>query len=433
MTPSAPSAWPLVGHLPRFARDPLGFLRSLPAQGEVVRIRLGGRQVFVPCGPEAACRALADGHTFDRTGPLFDRIRAEMGNGLATCPQAEHHRQRLLLRPAFQRERLERYRTVMEEESAALADRWCHGQVIDVVDAMFGLTVSVAVRTLFSSRIGPGTTAALRQCLDVFLRGSYTRALLPLSTVLPTPANRRFDRALVRWRHYVRQLIDEARRRPAGGPDLLSALLEARDGRQGGLSEAELADQIAVLVLAGAETTSAALSWTWHLLAAHPDAEAELHAGLDSGGPDPAALDHVHRVVKESLRLYPPAWAIPRTVTRETMLAGHRLPAGATLLFSPYVLHHRPDLHPEPERFRPERWLPGGTDRRARAAFLPFGAGPTRCIGESFALTETTVALTTIASHWQLRPLPGHLVHAAARSVLAPRTLPMRLVRRRRP
>ncbi|MFI9724057.1 cytochrome P450 [Streptomyces sp. NPDC052396] len=430
MTPRAPAAWPLVGHLPRFGRDPLRFLRSLPVHGELVEVRLPGRRVFVLCHPEAARRALADGRTFDRTGPLFDRVRADMGNGLATCPYAEHRRQRLLLRPAFHRERLDHYAVVMREEAEALLGRWRHGQVIDVVAAMFGLTVSVAVRTLFSARADAATTAALRRCLDVYLRGSYTRTLLPLSAALPTPANRRFERALAQWRHYVRQIIAEARRRPTEGPDLLSALLEARDDAQSGLSEEELADQIAVLVLAGAETTSAALSWTWHLLAAHPRAEAELHAEVDSGRRDPAALEHTHRVVKESLRLYPPAWAIPRTITQETVLAGHRLPAGATLVFSPYVLHHRPDLFPGPERFRPERWLPGAMDQPARAAFLPFGAGPTRCIGESFALTETTVALTAIAAHWRLLPLPGRPVRPAARSVLAPRTLPMRLALR---
>ncbi|MCA6093814.1 cytochrome P450 [Streptomyces sp. SCA3-4] len=436
----APGSWPLVGHLFRFGRDPLRFLGSLPAHGDLVEIRLAVQNVHVLCHPDLARRALADGRTFDRTGPIYDRIRTDMGNGLATCAHTDHRRQRLLMQPAFRRDRLSRYAAVMQEEIAALADRWRPGQVVDVVDAMFALTTSIAVRTLFSSRVDESTAAGLRHCLDVFLRGSYTRVLLPFTTALPTPANRRFTRALAQWRAYVGGVVADGRQRQSGPPDLLSSLLEARDDEQSGMSERELADQIAVLVLAGAETTSAALAWSWHLLGAHPTAEEELlaEAGAVLGGAvatwqDLPRLVHTDRVVREALRLYPPAWALPRTVTRATELAGRTLPAGSTVLFSPYILHRRAGTYPEPDRFRPERWRPDPVSGRCPVPatdFFPFGAGATKCIGESFALTEASLALASLASRWRLRPVPGASVQPAARSVLCPRTLPMRVTGR---
>ncbi|MEU7133709.1 cytochrome P450 [Streptomyces sp. NPDC046261] len=433
----APGALPLLGHFPQLARDPLRFLGSLPAHGDLVEVRAPFQRVYVLCHPALAQQALTDGRTFDRTGPVFDRVRAEMGNGLATCSHAAHRRQRLMVQPAFRRERLGRYAEVMREEIPVLMRGWRPGQVVDMVDAMFTLTTSVAVRTLFSSRVDARTTAGLRECLDTFLRGVYRRNLLPFTTVLPTPANRRYTRALDRWRLYVRRIVDEARRTQGTGPDdLLSWLLAARDETDTGLSEQELHDQIAVLVLAGAETTSGALAWAWHLLAAHPGAEARLHAEVDAelrggsaGLEDLPRLAHTARVVKETLRLYPPAWIIPRTVTRETALAGRALSAGALLLFSPYVLHRRADAFPEPHRFLPERWQPEAADRPAalRTAFLPFGAGPTKCVGESFALTEACLAVASIAARWRPRPVPGVTVRPAPRTVLAPETLPMRL------
>ncbi|MEU5431557.1 cytochrome P450 [Streptomyces olivoreticuli] len=438
---TAPAAWPLLGHLPAFARDPLGFLAGLPAHGDLVEVGLGGRRVFVPCRPDLARRIMADGRAFDRTGPVFDRIRKDLGNGLATCPHAQHRRQRLLIQPAFRRERTERYAALMREEIDVLGRSWRPGQIVDVVDAMFTLTTSVAVRTLFSSRIDARATAALRQCLDVFLRGTYVRTLLPVTACLPTPANRRYTRALAHWRRYVCELVAEGRRRGSSADDLLSALLEACDNDRAGMTERELSDQVMVLVLAGAETTSAVLSWAWQLLGRHPETEEQLFAeanavlhGRAASLEDLPRLEHTGHVVTETLRLYPPAWAVLRTVTHDTELAGHRLPVGASVLFSPYILHRRADLYADPDSFRPDRWLPDAHTGRSSVppgAFLPFGAGATRCIGESFALTEAALALASLAARWRLRPVPGHAVRAAARTVLAPRTLPMEVLARR--
>ncbi len=437
----APGAWPLVGHLPQLYARPLPFLDTLARYGDLVEVRIGRRSAFVVCHPDLARQVLADGRTFDRAGLLFERIRTAMGNGLATCVHTDHLRQRPMVQPAFRQDRLRGYVPLMRQEISTALDRWSDGQVVDVVDEMFSLTTAVAVRTLFSHSLDARSAAVLRDCLDVFLRGSYTRALLPALEKLPLPANIRYANALTRWRFEVSRIIDEHRSSApaADHPDLLSALLAARDEHGGALSEQELHDQVAVLVLAGAETTSAVLAWSLHLLAAAPQAQAQLHTEADTvlGGraaswEDLPRLEHTTRVIRETLRLLPPAWLLPRTAVRDTELAGQRIPAGSTVAYSPYIVHRRSDLHPDANRFLPERWQhrDDGTTGVPKGAFLAFGAGRTKCVGETFGLTEAVLALASIAARWTLTPLPHSRARALPRSVLSARTLPMRLSHR---
>jgi cytochrome P450 len=440
----APGAWPVVGHLPHLLRAPLRFLDSLPAHGDLVEIRLGPRPAFILCHPELAKQVMADGRTFDRIGPLYEGSRAALGNGLATCPHADHRRQRMLMQPAFRAEYLAGYADAMRTEITAVVDRWQPGTVIDVVDEMFALTTTVAVRTLFGSDVADHDIDELRDCLDIFLRGVYLRALLPAVDSVPTPNSRRYTRALATWRAHVTRIIADRRADRQDRHDLLSRLIAARDDDGGAMTEQELHDQVAVLILAGAETTSSALSWTLHLVATHPDAERALHAEVDAvragGDATPADLPRLawtEQVIRESLRLYPPAWVLPRTTTRDVDLAGRRLPAGSTLVFSPYILHRHPDFHPEPNHFRPERHSttrrdtdPVGSPPWPRSAFVPFGSGPHKCIGDAFALTEATLALASITARWRLRPAGTAAIRPSPRSVLTPRRLPMRLIPR---
>ena len=243
------------------------------------------------------------------------------------------------------------------------------------------------------------------------------------------------------WRSQVGELIDGYQQANAGeedradAKDLMSRLLAARDEQGEGLSATELADQVAVLMLAGGETTSSAVVWSWHLLEGHPDVLAAVRAEADAVlGGDVAGWEHLPRldltarVVREALRLYPPGWIIPRVCTGPVTLAGRTLPAGSIVVFSPYVLHRLPDLFPDPHRFDPARWLTPAPEHRA--AYLPFGAGATRCIGEEFGLAEATLILASLAAHWTLTPEPGTTVTPAARGVLVPRSFPVRLAAR---
>ncbi len=433
----APGAWPFLGHAVALQRRPLALLDSLPAHGDLVEIRLGPRSAFVLCHPDLARRVLTDFHTFDRTGLGYDRVREAMGNGLATAAQQDHRRLRLVMQPAFRHEHLRGYVAVMRQEITAAMDNWPDGGVIDLVEEMFTLTTTVALRALFSSQLGSEQAERLRQALDVFLRGIYIRTALRRARRLPTPANRRYARAVAYWRGQVNELIDGYRQAGAEDRgDLMSRLLAARDEQDQGLSAAELSDQVAVLMLAGGETTSSAVAWSWHLLTGHPDILAALRAETDAVlGRDVAGWDHLPRldltarVVREALRLYPPGWIIPRICTRPASLAGRSLPAGSIVVFSPYILHRRPDLFPEPDRFDPDRWLTPAPEHRA--AYLPFGAGTTRCIGEEFGLAEATLIVASMAARWDLSPGAGTKVSPAARAVLVPRAFPVRLASRR--
>jgi cytochrome P450 len=411
----ARGAWPVLGHLIALRSRPLALLDSLSAYGDLVEIRLGSRPAFVRCHPALARQVLADFRSFDRTGLVYDRVRAAMGCGLATVPYPHHRRQRLLLQPAFRHEHLPGYVAVMRQQITAVMDTWHDGGLVDLVEEMFTLTTTVTLRALFSSQIGPEQTERLRQAFDVFLHGIYARAVLPVAGLLPTPSSRRYAKAVAFWRSQVTTLIDACRQADARRGDLMSRLLAARDEQGRAMSGAELADQVAVLLLAGAETTAAAVVWSWHLLSGHPQILAALHTEVDTVlGRDVAGWDHLPRldvtaqVVREALRLYPPAWVIPRTCVRETRLAGRTLPAGSMVIFSPYILHRRPDLYPQPHRFDPGRWLAPAPGRSAhRGSFLPFGTGATRCIGGQFGFTEATLTLASIAARWNLSPEPA--------------------------
>ena len=428
----APGAWPLLGHVVALQRRPLALLDSLPAHGDLVEIRLGPRPAYVICHPDLARQVLTDLRGFDRTGLVYDRVRTAMGNGLASAAHTDHRRQRLVMQPAFRRDHLPGYAAVMRQEITATMENWHDGDRIDLVDEMFTLTTTIALRALFSSHLDPDRAERLRRAFDTFLRGIYTRAVLPLAGRLPTPGNRRYTRAVATWRAQVRGLIESYRHAGADRGDLMSRLLAARDDEDHGLSDSELADQVAVLMLAGGETTSAAVTWSWHLLTTHPEILPAVHAETDAVlGHDVAGWDHLPRldltarVVREALRLYPPAWVLPRICTRPVTLAGRTLRPGTMVVVSPYILHRRPGQYPDPARFDPARWLTPVPEHRT--SYLPFGAGATRCLGEDFALAEATLILATTAARWTLSPDPGTPVTPAARAVLVPRAFPVHL------
>ncbi|MEU1230825.1 cytochrome P450 [Streptomyces sp. NPDC005828] len=422
----APGAWPLLGHLPHLATRPLAFLDSLPGHGDVVRVRMGSRTAHVVSHPALVRRVLTDRGSFDRSGVLYEKVRALLGNGLATCPNAEHRAQRRVLQPAFHHSHMDRYATVMTAETQALTGRWRPGAVVDVTEEAFRLTTAVAVRAMFSAGITPRAAEELR--------GVYTRVVAPAVDRVPSPARRRYRRALARWRTGVAAIVAAYRAAGVDHGDALSLLLAVRDEHGRALSDAELGDQVATLVLAGAETTSSVVAWALRLLADHPEAAARLHGELDTvlaGHPvtpeDLPRLPYTGDVVREVLRLYPPAWAVTRTTTRTTELAGRVLPPGSIVICCLYLLHRRRELFPDAARFDPGRWVTGEVPRDA---WLPFGLGATKCVGDVFGTVEATLALAAIASHWRLTPVSPRPPRPVPRIVLSPGPQPMRLARR---
>ncbi|MEU1541230.1 cytochrome P450 [Actinacidiphila glaucinigra] len=433
--PSAPDALPLVGHLVHLLRNPLAFLTSLPAHGDLVRIRLGPLTVVVLCDAELTRQVLINDRVFDKGGPVYDRAREVAGNGLPTCPHSAHRRQRRMIQPAFHPTRLRSYADTMtgciDERTAA----WQAGQVLQIPNEMMAIASKAAAAAFFSRTLPSAELGRILDDVTTLINGMGRRMLMiPPLDRLPTPRNRSYLRARARLRDTLDQIIAQRLAEGTDQGDLLSALIAARDPEEGGrgMSRAEISDQTIAFFLAGTETTAATVGWALDLLARHPEIEQRVHSEVDTvlGG---AAATHTDlpdltltaRVITETLRLRPPGWFITRLVSADTELGGHPLPAGATVAYSAYLIHHRPDLYDNPEAFDPDRWDPR-RPQPPRHALIPFAAGARKCIGDTFATTEATLALATIAARWRLAHLPGHRTRPALAMTLRPRDLRMR-------
>jgi pentalenene oxygenase len=419
-------------------RRPLDFLNSLPGHGDLVEIRLGPQRAWMACHPDLVHQVLRDPRTFDKGGPLYDRLRMLLGDGVGTCRHQDHRRQRRMLQPEFRKARVTDQVRLMGEEVESVCRAWRAGQVVDISGAMMDLSTRVVSRVLFSDSLDTDTAAEMRWCLATVFRGMFVRTVMPVDALfrVPTPANRRYRHASDRLGAIVDAAIDQRRRDTSHNDrdDLLGTLLSAtRAGQETAITDQEVHGQVLTLMFAGVESTALCLSSALELLGRHPEEERHLHSEVDavlaSGrppGPDELPrLVHTRCVLTETLRHRPPGWLFTRVTTQETELAGHRLPPGATVMFSPYLLHHDPALFPDPDRFLPDRWLPGQAVAVPPGAMIPFGAGSRKCIGETLALTEATVAVAFIARHWRLRHLPEYTERLRPAASLGPRELVM--------
>ncbi|GHE09726.1 cytochrome P450 [Streptomyces alanosinicus] len=437
--PHAPGGLPLLGHALSLVRDPLAFLKSLPRHGDLVRIRIGPAAAIVICDPELTRDVLRDDRTFDKGGVVIDAVREAVGDGITTSPRSIHRRLRRLAQPAFHHARLTGYAHAMTAQIDATTAGWRRGQVLNVPAEMLSLTMKVAAETMLSGTLSPVALSQAIADLNVLLAGMYRRTITPPRLKrLSTPANRRHFQARSRLQQTIEAIVVERRTSATGRDDLLESVLNARDLAAEGNGQlptvTEVRDQILTYFNAGSETLSNLLSWTLHLLAHHPDVEERLHSEVDAVlAGSPATLEHLpeleltSRILTETLRLYPPSWIITRSTTAKTILGHHLIPAGTTLVYSPYVIHHRSDLYQDPEKFDPDRWT---TSPPPPHAFIPFGGGARKCIGDQFALTEASLALATIANRWTLRPAGNHSVRPTPAITLRPRGLRMLLIRR---
>ncbi|MFF0162464.1 cytochrome P450 [Streptomyces sp. NPDC005263] len=404
-----------------------------------MQIRLGPLRAWVVCHPDLVHEMLRETRTYDRGGTQYDRLRLLMGDGVVTCPHAEHRRQRRLVQPAFRPSRVAEHTRLMLDEAELVCREWRPGRQVDVSAAMMAMTTRVISRILFSDSLDAATTAEVRHCLEEFVRGLFLRTVVSVDAVfrLPTPANRRYRHAVARLHTIIDGVIAERRRRTAGAPhdDLLETLLEAARGDGDGgpaVSEQEIHDQLITLLLTGVETTALCLASAFGLLARNPEAEERLHSEIDTvlaGRPrlapeDLPRLAQTRAVITETLRHSPPGWLFTRVTTRDTTLAGHRLAKGSTVLYSPYLLHHDPASFPEPDRFLPGRWLPAPAPR-SQSALLPFAAGTRKCLGDTFAMTEAIAVVAVVAGRWRLRHLPGPVGPQRPVVTLGPRSLVM--------
>ena len=428
-----------------FLRDRLAFTRDATRQyGDVVSFVVNGVRFAILNHPHYVRDVLVTRHRLFHKGIGLERARMLLGNGLLTSEDDEHRRQRRLIQPAFHRERVASYAATMVDHAERRQARWHDGEQLDLAREMGALTLAIAGRTLFDAdverdeaHIGQAVTAAL---------SSFNFAVLPFGhrlAQLPIPPARRFHRARTTLDAIIYRLIASRRAQGATGRDVLSLLVAARDeeGDGSGMSDEQIRDETVTLLLAGHETTANALAWTWHLLAAHPDADERLQHELDDSlGERPATADDLPRlpfaraVIAESLRLFPPAYILGRRamVDYDVPGTGYVLPARTVVLLSQYLLHRDARFWDEPERFAPERWLGGADVPRDRYAYFPFSAGPRICIGESFAWTEAVLVLATVARRWRFDPAASTPIRLHPTVTLRPRNGLRMIARSRR-
>ncbi len=412
-----------------FQRDRLGLLRRMAERGDVVRFDVLTQPVVLLNRPDLARALLADAARNLSKGPVLQQARIVLGEGLLTAEGAVHRRHRRLVQPAFDHRHLSRYAEVMVDAAEAEARSWGDGVRIDAAAVTHRIALQVASRCLFGADTG-AQAAEVRAAVDDLL-AAYPTALLPFGAALrrlPLPPVRRLRSGIERIDRLVGDLIAQRRAHGSDGDDLLSLLLAARDS-QGGLNDREVRDEAVTLLLAGHETTASALAWALHHLAAAPDEQEQVRTEVERVAPGRAlgfedldALRHTRAVVAEALRLHPPSWGIARQVRAPVVLHAHsaeavRLAEGEVALVSPYLLHRDPRWWERPAEYVPSRWLDIDL-RRGPAALLPFGAGPRRCIGESFAWMEATLVLGTLLRDRVLKatgPMPAEVASLTLR------------------
>jgi cytochrome P450 len=418
--PPGPKGIPLIGSLREFRGDPPGFLLRIAREyGEIVHFTAGGQRIFLIDQPEWIKDVFVTHQSNFKKSRMLERARTLLGDGLLTSEGEFHKRQRRLVQPAFHRDRLIGYAASMVEYGARHREHWQNGAALDVDQEMMRLTLAIVGKTLFSADIEKDTSeiaTSLGTLMEVF-----NFMLLPFSEYLektPLPITRRFNKARAALDDVVYRLIRERRASNIDQGDLLSMLLLAVDEGDGtGMTDAQVRDEALTLILAGHETTANALTWTWYLLSQHPEVEQRMHEEIDRvlGDRLPAfddfpRLPYTESVFAESMRLYPPAWAIGRRAKADYEIAGYTIPAQSILILSPYVTHRNSKWWPAPERFDPSRWTPEARDSRPKFAYFPFGGGARVCIGERFAWLEGVLLLATIAQRWRFRLVPGHPV-----------------------
>jgi cytochrome P450 len=397
--------------------------------GDIAHYKIGRHHIVFLNHPDYIREVLVvqnDNFIKERT---VQRTKMLLGEGMITSEGARHRAQRQTAQPAFYRQRIVEYGGIMVEEASRVRDSWRAGEQRDIAVDMMHLTLNVVARTLFASDLREEAyelAAAINRIMGLY----NFLVMLPAAewlVHLRPPGLAAFLRARNRIDAVVYRMIDAHRQSRRDHGSLLDLMLAASPGG-GAESRESLRDQVITIFLAGYETVANALSWTWYLLSQNPDCELKFHNEIESvlQGRLPVAEDvprlcYTENVMAESLRLYPPAWAMGRYARGDFALGDFFLPARTTVLISQFITHRDPRYFPDPLRFDPERFSADAKAQRTKFTYFPFGAGARQCIGESFAWMEGTLILATLAQRWKLRLVPGHKVEPQPLITLRPK------------
>ena len=404
-------------NLARFSRDQLRFLRELADEyGDAVEMRVFGAPWFVLNHPaEIEEVFVKQNKAMGRDGYIVI-LRRALGMGLLTNEGESWKRQRKLMAGAFTPKRIASYADTMVEVTARELRDWRGGETLSLHDEMSRITMEIVAAVLFGTSVGPEGVDVVRRSMEVLNEyfANSPEAVLKLPEWVPTPLNRRVSRAVADLDALLFEIIAERRASGEVRNDLLGTLLAAQDDDGSGMTDQQLRDEAITLFLAGHETTALLLAHTFYLLSKQPDVQRRLRAEIEQvlAGRTPTAADvrklpYAERVLKESMRLLPPAWTTGREALEDVDIHGVHIPKGAQILISQWVVHRDPRFFPNPEGFDPDRWLPERAKSIPRYAYFPFGGGPRVCIGNHFALMEATLVMASIMQRFHVELLPG--------------------------
>ena len=439
--PPGPRGNLLKGNLSQFQRDPLGCMTRWARQhGDVVAIRFVNVRGCILNHPDLVEAVLAKSYTHFKKGRALQMTRRIFGNGLLTSEGNFWLRQRRLVQPAFHKGRIDAYGKVMVDFTTQMLNQWRDGQTLDLHEAMMRLTLRIVAKTLFDTEVAEEANE-VADAVHIFMEKfvglrSLFRRFIPES--FPTPGNVRYARSVRNLDTIIYRIIHRRRESGVDAGDLLSMLLAAQDEDGGRMTDEQLRDEVLTLYLAGHETTAVTLTWMLYLLSSHPDVEARLWDELQSvlGGRVPEVHDLRHlvyaeRIVKESMRLFPPAYVVGREALTDFKIGGYDIEAGTQVLMSQWVIQRDPRFFPDPDRFNPDRWTEEFSRQLPKYAYFPFGGGPRQCIGNSFAMMEAVLLLGTIAQRFRVAFPAGQTLEPNPTFTLRPKTSPRVELRKR--
>ena len=427
--------------LRKFLRDPIKILIDIShTYGDIAHFKFGRQNVYLLNHPDYIEDVLVTNYkNFIKSRGLQVSKRL-LGNGLVTSEGEYHDKQRHLIQPTFYPKRIKSYGDIMVNQAIDMCNSWHDGTILDIHKEMIKLTLAIICKTVLGYDIEPGHDEvgdALKTCMKYF-----NRLLMPFGELIEKipllPINKGFQTAKRDLDSIVYRMIKEHRKKLDKGhekkedDDLLLTLLQAQDEEAGigRMTDEQLRDEVMTIFLAGHETTANALTWTYYLLSEHPTIETrlqeELHSIFGSNRTtitvdDVRRLEYTEMILTESMRLYPPAWALGRQVIDDYKVGGYSIPKGSIILMSQYVMHRDPRYFPEPDRFYPDRWTEEFKKQLPRFSYFPFGGGIRGCIGEPFAWLEAILLLATISRQWKMKHVQSHKVELKALITLRPK------------
>jgi cytochrome P450 len=384
--------------------------------GDLVALRLGPMRLILVSDPDLIEQVFVSRAREFNKGAIEQLVRPSVGNGILLSEGDYWKRQRRMVAPPFHRQKLAGYGEVMVGITDRMTSGFADGEVRDMFPVTTNIALAVAAKTMFAVEVDRDADG-LGEALTAMMRAVNARvnAAVPLPDFVPTPTMLRLKRARAKLDTVLYRAIAERRAAATPGDDLLSLLLSVRDEDDGkGMTDLQLRDEAMTLFIAGFETTAISLSWIIHVLSTHPEVATQLHEQVRSvvgdrlpRFEDLPRLPYLERVIKETLRLYPPAWGIDRTPVSELELGGVRMKPGTDVWVSPWVMHHDPRFWSEPERFNPDRWDADLAAKLPKFAYLPFGGGPRVCIGNAFATMEMQLVAATLVQRFRFAPVEG--------------------------